>query len=372
MPKIAIYGAKSIALGIYEAIHFLYPQFPCVGFIVSSKRGNPATLAGLKVWEIFEFRDGISSQELEDIRILIATPENLHSEIMAYLDTNGLHNYICMDSHREAELMERYFALQEKFPSLHSLSMGKRPTEICVYQTKFYKDKRLGKPCGLPDWVIPLQVGTKLSPGRLAKCFCFDNTGENISAKNGNYCELTGLYWMWKNRLQEKTETSSAQGNRKMEKDYYGLFHYRRVLDIRKEDLYRLAENKVDVILPFPMLHEPDITEHHARYIAESDWEAMLQALWELWPDYASACPGVFHQRYFYNYNLIVATRQILADYCAWLFPVLERTEQLSVPGGWERCDRYIGYLGENLMTLYFFYHKNDFNIVHTGRIMLT
>lgn len=33
------------------------------------------------------------------------------------------------------------------------------------------------------------------------------------------------------------------------------------------------------------------------------------------------------------------------------LFPILERTEQLSIPRGWERCDRYIGYLGENLMT---------------------
>ena len=65
--------------------------------------------------------------------------------------------------------------------------------------------------------------------------------------------------------------------------------------------------------------------------------------------------------------TIILAIKPVLADYCNWLFPVLERVEELSVPKGADRADRYIGYMGEVLETLYFLYHKNDLHIVHTG-----
>ena len=39
-------------------------------------------------------------------------------------------------------------------------------------------------------------VGRALSQDR---GYTGDDTGDNISLKNRNYCELTGLYWLWKN-----------------------------------------------------------------------------------------------------------------------------------------------------------------------------
>ena len=44
---------------------------------------------------------------------------------------------------------------------------------------------------------LPLHVGKAGKDLELG--FQGDNTGENISEKNATYCELTGLYWAWKN-----------------------------------------------------------------------------------------------------------------------------------------------------------------------------
>lgn len=234
-----------------------------------------------------------------------------------------------------------------------------RVHNMLVYMAKFHKDKPLLNEISLPGWVVPIQAGAALTAERVAGVL--DCEGENISCKNVNYCELTALYWIWKNCLT---------GSRFSQKKYYGLFHYRRWLDIRDSDLQSLYNNDVDVILPYPTVHEPDIREHHARYVSESDWKAVLQALKELAPEYYIAYESIFSQEYLYNYNILIAKAEVLEKYCAWLFPILERVEALSSPKGNERADRYIGYIGENLLTLYFMFHKNVLNIVCTGRVM--
>lgn len=230
-----------------------------------------------------------------------------------------------------------------------------------IYLAKSGKDIPLKNKRSFPEWIIPVQAGAALTDMRTADLL--DCDGDNISEKNGNYCELTVLYWMWKNRLVKQMDSGQ---------EYYGLFQYRRILDVSEEEIKRFCSCGLDVVLPFPMLHEPDIREHHQRYIKEADWEAMLMALSELRPEYWDAYPQIFSQQYFYNYNLIIAKREVLLEYCEWLFPILLRTEELSVPRGSERADRYLGYIGENLMTLYFLYHQKDYRIAHTGRRMLT
>ena len=159
----------------------------------------------------------------------------------------------------------------------------------------------------------------------------------------------------------------SANGEQGRRAEYYGLSHYRRILELSEDDILRLEDNEVDAVLPYPMPYEPDIEEHHKRYLAEGDWKALLTALEELQPEYADAFPAVLRQQYLYNYNIILARKEVLADYCGWLFPILERVEQLSEPKGRERKDRYIGYMGETLETLYFMHNRNKLQLVYTG-----
>ena len=54
------------------------------------------------------------------------------------------------------------------------------------------------KPYFMPDddMYLPLQVGSFEKEGI---GFARDDTGDNISEKNPRFCELTGIYWAWKN-----------------------------------------------------------------------------------------------------------------------------------------------------------------------------
>ena len=354
---LVIYGAQSIALGAYDAIHNLYPSREVKCFLVTSQENNACRLRGIPVVELQTYASTLTQSEKDDTEVLIATPENVMSEIEAGLDACGLCCHVRLTSTHWAELMGYYYAANRKFLPLAALPVGYHQAKLHIFMAKFYKDKSLSTAYNMPEWVTPIQVGAALCQERVADIL--DCDGDNISTKNVNYSELTALYWIWKNRLvPQRTDD---------ENEYYGLSHYRRVLELSEDDTMRLVDNDVDVVLPYPMPYEPNIEKHHKRYLADSDWDALVTALTELQPKYAGYLPKVLQQQYLYHYNIILARKKVLADYCEWLFPVLERVENLSVPKGCDRQDRYIGYMGETLTTLYFMMNKDELNIAYAG-----
>ena len=367
--KLVIYGAQGYALATYEALRTIYPKREVMCFLVSERGNNAHELGRLPVREIAEFSAGLAPEDKKDIEILIATPDGVMSDIERTLEAHGFVTYRRLDSHRSDDLMKLYHARLGRFMPLEALPVGCTRPELNIYMAKSHKDRALKEPQLLPGYIHPLQVGAANTDMRIDALT--DDTGDNISERNVNYSEISGLYWVWKNRLSaandtdEQTVTERASDND--EKLYYGLAQYRRMFVFTEDDLSRLVGNDVDVVLPWPLLYEPDINAHHERYLKDGDWQAMLTALRRLQPEYADAFGKILGQRYMYNYNVILAKKQVLIDYCEWLFPILMLTEELTVPKGSERADRYIGYMAEILETLYFMHNADRLNIVHKG-----
>lgn len=61
----------------------------------------------------------------------------------------------------------------------------------------------------VPEGRTPIFVGD----GENKSNYIRDNTGDNIAIKNKYYCELTAMYWIWKNDKKS---------------DYVSIEHYRR------------------------------------------------------------------------------------------------------------------------------------------------
>lgn len=354
--NLAIYGAQAIALGAYKAINEIFPTKNVRCFLVTELANNASSLAGLPVRELAEFSDGMSQEEKDNVEILIATPENVMEVIEKSLDEAGLYCHVRLDSLRWAQMQQLAFAKSGEYMPLAAYPIGFHRPALRVYKAKFYKDKELSTSFGNPDYMIDLQVGAARTQERVAALL--DNAGDNISVKNGNYSELTGLYWIWKNQILLTENADSI---------YFGLVHYRRMFELSEDDLLRLQDNAIDVILPYPMPYEPDIEAHHRRYLSDVEWNAVLRALEELQPEYAKAFQEILKQEYLYNYNIIIAKGNVLSDYCSWLFPILARVEEINDPDGTKEPNRYIGYVGETLETLYFMYNRQKLRIGHVG-----
>lgn len=177
---------------------------------------------------------------------------------------------------------------------------------------------------------LPVQVGAacnKDENGQLVDLgFARDDSGENISAKNPHFCELTGLYWAWKN----------------LEADHLGLVHYRRYFGSKKrkktDDLYDSiltgAEadelfRKYRILVPkkrnyyIETLYSHYAHTHYAEHLDET-----RKVIAEVCPDYLPAFDRVMQQRSGYMFNMCVMERELLGDYCSWVFDILFRLEE--------------------------------------------
>ncbi len=200
----------------------------------------------------------------------------------------------------------------------------KFPIKIVVATHKAY-------PMPADEIYFPLQVGTEGktdADGRpLDLGFPKDNTGENISAKNPSYCELTGLYWAWKN----------------LDADYLGLVHYRRHFTV-KSKVYRRRHAPLDCVVTSEELKPlvaryPILVPKKRHYVIETLYshyahthyaehlDVTREILAEHCPAYLDAFDRVMRQRSGHMFNMYVMERSLSDAYCAWLFDILGELE---------------------------------------------
>ncbi len=201
----------------------------------------------------------------------------------------------------------------------------------------------------------PLQVGAQLHPK--LDGFAQDNTGDNISAKNPYFCELTGLYWAWKN----------------LDADFIGLVHYRRHFtmyrgrldsDIKRfrhilssQDLEQLLEQK-PIILPKKRNYIiENLHDHYEHTMYIEPLSLAHDIISEKYPNYLPAFNRLHERTSAHMFNMFIMPKELLNDYCTWLFDILFTLELRITP---EMLDsysdfhkRFYGRISELLLDVY-------------------
>lgn len=350
--KIIIFGAGYLAKTILHYLAGMNRLWAVIAIAVTNKKDNPAKLMGLEVRDLTEF-----TEEKESAIVMLAISEAAQPEAKQELIRHGFEKIFPVTAKTEWHLHKEYqkkifpkgaicAGLLENLDDIDRIRAQELKTHI--YQVRSSADKILEHGDIQADWMKTIYAGAALTQRKVADYT--DNVGENISEKNKQYCELTALYWLWKH----------------CEDAYWGICHYRRNFELEKSDIKNISAHQIDVILPVPTRLYTSLEKHYIECHGEKEWNVMKAVLFEKYPEYRALSQKVFHEGTFYEYNMILARKEIMNDYCSWLFDILFEVEKRC--GIKEDCyqNRYAGFLAERLLTLYFFFHQERYCMKHS------
>lgn len=209
---------------------------------------------------------------------------------------------------------------------------------------------------------LPIHVGKELS--NLELNIIGDNTGDNISFKNQSYCELTGMYWAWKNLKNV---------------DVIGLCHYRRYFDFYNQckPIIPVTEfpvedfNKLNLSIPSDILKKitkgtfitPQI--NNIKFTLQQDYRMMhvsedFKILEKVFLETQSQFyKDAFHEIMYRNNKFIPCNMFIMNwgdfdNYCTWLFDVLSKVEDnVNISNYNSYQKRIFGFMSERLFNVY-------------------
>lgn len=226
------------------------------------------------------------------------------------------------------------------------------------------------KPCELPqDKVfLPIHVGAAISntelgiqrDDQLNGAFC-----DNISDKNRSFCELTAIYWAWKNIKKIYPDLQ-----------YIGLNHYRRFFsfnekrvtgsgipkDVKTIQQYKINETKLEsalssnkVITTPKAFLKTSVASSYEHCHNSSDLRIIHDIVRDDYPEFLNAFNNVFlGSNYFYDCNMFIMKWSEFEAYCEWIFGILFKAEKLIDISNYDTYQKRIyGFLAERLWTVW-------------------
>lgn len=206
------------------------------------------------------------------------------------------------------------------------------------------------------DLYLPVQVGAE---GKESLGYIKDNEGENISEKNASFCELTGLYWAWKN----------------LNADYIGLVHYRRYFFLKKkhyktekekfENVLTLKEidkifNETDIVLPKKRKYYiENLYNHYKHTMYVEPLDETRKIIEAKYPEYLKEFDKLHKRTSAHMFNMFIMKKEILNDYCTWLFDILFELEKKVDNSKYDAFhSRFYGRISELLLDVWI--NKNE------------
>lgn len=229
---------------------------------------------------------------------------------------------------------------------------------IYVVTHKAFDDKSFCK-----DGYKVLHVGTN---DNAKNDYLRDDTEDNIAEKNPYFCELTGMYWIWKNAKE-------------VPEDIVGLLHYRRGFTSKQENLIysfggKVPQNmevdqakkllkKCDMLVPIPEKSFKTVYQTYAKMHHGEDLKLTRKAISEACPEYLNAFDQAMNQHYYFNGNMFVTRKKIFDSYASWLFSIYDQLENKIDLTKYENTyqARVYGFISERLLNVWLIYNKVNY-----------
>lgn len=188
---------------------------------------------------------------------------------------------------------------------------------------------------------IPLQVGRAIHDDL---GYIGDDSGDNISAKNPYYGELSGVYWVWKNCTDVQ---------------YVGICHYRRYLInewdkvLTKSEILDILKDH-DVIVTKKLSLNSKYYDGYAKNHNIYDLLMTEKVIKEKEPLYYENFVRLVHSNETYFGNIMITSKKIFDEYCKWLFGIFFEVEKYVDFSNYDNYHmRVFGFISEFLLFVW-------------------